>query len=193
MDSEEVELVLLAQENNEDAKLELYRKYKPLLDIKSNETLRYLTNKGMDKNDIYQELLLSFELSINNFNPLKDASFCTFVNICLKNRINNLISRHNTIKNKVLNESISLDNVESIDTRTISKNLEEELLDREDAKELMNKLLSSLTKQEYEVFKLREDNISAKEIARRLNKNPKDIYNTIQRIKIKISKILKEK
>lgn len=192
MNNDDIELVLLAQENDEDAKNYLYKKYQPLLEKKSYDTYKVLKYKGIDINDVYQEVLLTFEMAINEYTPDKDASFYTFFNICLKNKINNLITKHNNTKNRVLNESISIESIENIETKQTIRNLEEQLLDTESAQELYSKVKEQLTDQEYQVFCLKIDNIPIKEIAQRLNKDPKTIYNALHRIKLKIKDIIKE-
>ena len=192
MNNDDIELVLQAQENDEDAKNYLYQKYNPLLEKKSYEIYKLLQNKGIDINDVYQEVLLIFEMAINEYDPEKDASFYTFLNICLKNKNNNLIARHNNNRNKILNESIPMESVENIDINHASRKLEEEFLDVESTKELYSKIKERLTSQEYEVFCLKADNIPIKEIAKRLNKDTKTIYNALQRIKSKIKDIIKE-
>ena len=192
MNNDDIELVLLAQENDEDAKNCLYQKYHPLLEKKSYEIYKLLQNKGIDINDVYQEVLLIFEMAINEYESDKDASFYTFLNVCLKNKNNNLIARHNNNRNKILNESIPIENVENIDTNHASRKLEEEFLDGENTKELYNKIKSRLTSQEYEVFCLKAENIPIKEIAKRLDKDTKTIYNALQRIKLKVKDIIKE-
>lgn len=192
MNNDDIELVLQAQENDEDAKNYLYQKYHPLLEKKSYEIYKLLQNKGIDISDVYQEVLLIFEMAINEYDPEKDASFYTFLNICLKNKNNNLIARHNNNRNKILNESISMENVENIDTNHASRKLEEEFFDGESTKELYSKIKERLTSQEYEVFCLKADNIPIKEIAKRLNKDTKTIYNALQRIKLKVKDIIKE-
>lgn len=192
MNNDDIELVLQAQENDEDAKNYLYQKYHPLLEKKGYEIYKLLQNKGIDINDVYQEVLLIFEMAINEYDPEKDASFYTFLNICLKNKNNNLIARHNNNRNKILNESISMESVENIDTNHASRKLEEEFFDGESTKELYSKIKERLTSQEYEVFCLKTDNIPIKEIAKRLNKDTKTIYNALQRIKLKVKDIIKE-
>lgn len=192
MTNDDIELVLQAQENDEDAKNYLYQKYNPLLEKKSYEIYKLLKNKGIDINDVYQEVLLIFEMAINEYTPDKDASFYTFLNVCLKNKNNNLIARHNNNKNKILNESISMESIENIDTNHASKKLEEEFLDTESTKELYSKIKDHLTNHEYEVFCLKAENIPIKEIAKRLNKDTKTVYNALQRIKLKVKGIIKE-
>ena len=52
------------------------------------------------------------------------------------------------------------------------------------------KIKNELSSSEYEVFTLMVSGLSYIEIAEQLNKNPKQIDNAIQRIKIKIKKIV---
>ena len=60
----------------------------------------------------------------------------------------------------------------------------------EDYKELLNKIKNDLSESEYEVFKLMLMNKNYLEISDILDKSPKQIDNTMQRIKSKIKKIL---
>lgn len=192
MNNDDIELVLLAQENNEDAKIELYEKYKPLLVSKSSEVFSYLNNKGLEKNDVYQEVLLAFESAINEYEPEKDVSFYTFFNVCLKNKINSFIVRHNSSKNKILNESLSFDDVDNVHLEIMGNDTEKELLEVENENELLDKIEDKLTKQEYKVFCLKIKGSSIKEIASLMKTDTKTIYNAMQRIKVKISAIIKE-
>ena len=54
----------------------------------------------------------------------------------------------------------------------------------------MEQINKDLTKLEQEVFHLKLKGYDYKEIAKRLNKSPKAVDNTIQRIKVKIKNIL---
>lgn len=55
---------------------------------------------------------------------------------------------------------------------------------------ILEKLESQLTDLEKQVFELKKNYFNYKEIAEILDKDPKAIDNTIQRIKIKLKKIL---
>ena len=58
--------------------------------------------------------------------------------------------------------------------------------------EILNKLNEQLTDMEKQVFELKKNYFNYKEIADILDKEPKVIDNTIQRIKTKLKKIMKE-
>lgn len=78
---------------------------------------------------------------------------------------------------------------------SLSDNLKNDPLNNitndENYKELLNNIKLSLSSQEYEVFKLMLNGKNYQDISKILDKNPKQIDNTIQRIKSKIKKILK--
>jgi RNA polymerase sporulation-specific sigma factor len=59
--------------------------------------------------------------------------------------------------------------------------------------DLTKKIEDCLSHSEYEVYALMISGLKYGEIALLLNKNPKQVDNTIQRVKNKIKKVLEEK
>ena len=104
-----------------------------------------------------------------------------------------MIIKSNRSKNKVLNESISYDDDET-NLLSILKDStpspEEVMIDLELEKDLNNKIKSELTDFENQVFQLLVSGFLTGEIADMLDKDKKSIENAIQRIRIKIKKVL---
>lgn len=69
---------------------------------------------------------------------------------------------------------------------------EQFIIDRESVELLEEKLDAALSKLEKEVFALFREGCNYQEIAEKLGKEPKSIDNALQRIKAKLSRILKE-
>ena len=188
------ELISLAKENNEDAINLLHKKYQPLINKKCNKYYKYVKNKGVDLADLTQECLVGFEESINNFNPLDNVSFYTFTNVCMDRQLMTEIKRVNRDKNRLLNEAIPLETLDTEKDMNLIDYLQDNtdnpelgLLAEAEYQELYNKISKNLTKLEECVFELRIQNFSYKEIADILDKDIKSIDNAVQRIKVKIN------
>ena len=190
MDKNDYELVYLAQEGNEDAINLLYQKYKPIIVKKSKNAIMYATHHGIDINDIMQEGYIGFEEAIRSFSQDETASFYTFALICIDRKITNYLRKTTSSKSKVLNEAITIDD-------TLEKvlgdntNIESYLMGKDSDNELIEIIREMLTDFERKVFDLKIKDYSFEEIAKILNRDVKSIYNTFQRIKIKIKKNIK--
>ena len=190
MDKSDFELVYLAQEGNEDAINELYQRYKSIIVKKSKTAIMYATHHGIDINDIMQEAYIGFDEAIKGFSQDEKASFYTFALLCIDRKITNYLRKTTGSKGKILNEAVTIDD-------TLEKvlgdefNIEYTLMDKDSGSELINKIRSLLTEFERNVFDLKLKEYSFNEIAKILNKDVKSIYNTFQRIKVKIRKNIK--
>ena len=179
---------------NEDANEIIIYKYRPLTINLAKKLIKYC-NGGIDLNDLIQEGLVGLNEAINSFREDKETNFGTYAKLCIERRMYSLIKSTRTYKNKILNESISLEDEEEnninkylIDNSNNPSNMIEESDYQEN---ILNELNMQLTDLEKQVFELKKNYFSYKEIAEILDKDPKVIDNTIQRIKIKLKKILK--
>lgn len=191
-DYNDYELVSLAQELNEDATNIIYEKYKPIIYKKSRKYLPLL--KGIELCDLVQECYIILDYAIKHFNQDNNNTFYTFFIVCLDRYLLNEYKKNNNSKNKILNESISLDSTDEDDNSLIdlisdNKTPELELTSNEEFINLYNKILNKLTDLEECVFILKINNFSYKEIADVLDKDIKSIDNAIQRIKTKINNL----
>jgi RNA polymerase sporulation-specific sigma factor len=111
------------------------------------------------------------------------------------------IKKTGRLKNKMLNDSLSLEHVYDAYTSPLmdllSDNKEndplENIVKEEKLTELVNSIKNSLSDREYEVYSLMVNGLKYDEIATLLNKDLKQIDNTIQRVKAKIKKILEDR
>ena len=187
------ELVMLIKENHEDAKEILLNKYHYIIGLvlkKYNKTAALL---GIEGKDLYQEALLGFTDALNRYDEEKDASLPTFITLCVERRVRTILRMHNNSKSKLLSDAISLDaetsNIKQIED-TKDKDPLVSITDQEEANELDKQILETLSDSEKEVYNLLIKGFNIKEITNILNKNYKQIDNTIQRIKEKIKNIL---
>ena len=183
------ELVYLCGENNEDA-------YNVIIDKYNNcifSTLKALKKKynviGVEVSDLYQEGLLGLMQAINTYNKQKDVLFYTYANACIKKNIISAIKRTFEKKNRILNNSYSLDNIISNSNTTFYEIFKDEsnepnklLIDRESEKEAIDKFKKKLSKGELEVFELKMNGFKNEEVASLINKDKKYVENTMFRI-----------
>ena len=185
------ELIHSAQEGNEDAVNYIYKKYKPIIIKKSNLAILNNDNIGIEINDIMQEGYIALKEAIDNFKEQDETSFYTFANLCIDRKILSFMKKMKAGKGKILNEAISIDeNLANI--LTTSFDTAEEVITNNHEESIIDKVIPRLSVFEKEVFKLKIDGYTVEEIAKKLNKSPKSIYNFIQRIKIKIKKIIEK-
>ena len=181
------ELVYLAQEGNEEAINLLYQKYTPIIVKKSKIAILRATHHGIEISDIMQEGYMALDEAIKSFSNTMNTTFYTFAVVCIDRQIASYLKRIFSNKGKVLNEALGID--EDLE-RVIrdDTDIEQDLLVQEQLKMLDDKVRPMLTKFEKKVFDLMMQNMSFEEIASILHKDVKAIYNTFQRIKIKIRK-----
>lgn len=181
---------------NEDANEIMIYKYRPLTVNLAKKLIKYC-NGGIDLNDLIQEGLVGLNEAINSFREDKETNFGTYAKLCIERRMYSLVKSTRTYKNKILNESISLEDEEEnnidrflVDNRT---NPSEMVAENDYHEKVLIELNNQLTDLEKQVFELKKNDFNYKEIAEILDKDPKVIDNTIQRIKTKLKKIFKEK
>lgn len=195
------ELFMMALEENEDAKNELFERYKYIIDILMKKYHNVIYQLGIDNKDIYSECLYGFSDALVRYNQDKPASIATFVTICVERRIINQLVKANRHKNKINTEALSMDYVyddggTSLKDMLSDNNVNDPLMNitkEESYQELVNDAKNELSEFEYSVFAFMIKGFDYIEIAKELNKTPKQIDNTMQRIKFKTKKIIENR
>ncbi len=191
------ELLYYVKESNEEASEIIFKKYEPLIISLAKKMYPYCKNNGLEMSDLIQEGRMGLNKAINHYEESKENLFYTFARKCIERMMLSLVVSSSRQKHKILNESLSLEfteeeglgNLEAIISDS-SYNPEEKILTIENEKEFMEKIKDILTDTESKVFDLKLSGFNYKEIASILDKSPKSIDNTLQRIKGKIKKIL---
>ena len=185
------ELVCLAKQGDKIAEEYLINRYKGLA---RNKAKTYFI-LGADKEDVVQEGMIGIFKAIRDYDEKAGTTFSTFASLCVKRQIINAIKSADRNKNRLLNESYSIDadfNNESIeyDNIPITNDLDTE------SKILYNEFFDFMSSDngifsefEREVWFLKYDGNSYIEIAKKLKKSPKTIDNALQRIKRKMNKM----
>ncbi len=185
--------------NDDLEKNELYKKYKYISDIliKKYQTKANLLN--IDINEMNSEASLAFSDAINSYKDDKNAKIETFISLCINRRLQKLIKKYSSEKAKFLNNTYSLDYDYDENGTTLKDLISDSsvgdplnnLTEKQDYEELINKIKEVLSDSEFEVFKLYTNGFDYQTIALITNKNAKQIDNTIQRLKHKIRDIIK--
>ena len=151
---------------------------------------------GGDSEDLIQEGMVGLLAAIREYDSGKAASFRTFAEVCIKNR---LIS---VIKAAARDKHMPLNNYVSFETPLFSGNgdhyaygaadqLQEDpeaiLLGREAFQERMRALEGQLSGFEASILRLYLNGLSYSEIAAEVNKSPKSVDNAVQRIRRKLA------
>ena len=176
---------------NEDANEILLYKYRPLIVSIAKKMLKYC-NGGVDLNDLVQEGMLGLNDAINSFRDDKETNFGTYARLCIERRIYSLAKSTRTYKNKILNESISIEDEDDLTIDRFlmdnSSNPDSMISENDFQNDIITKLKSQLTDLEKRVLELKKNDFNYKEIADILEKEPKAIDNALQRIKNKLKK-----
>lgn len=198
MNKEEDELIVAALNNDEEAKNKLYEKYKYIVDILLKKYYTIASNLNIDMKELEGEAYYAFSDAINSYKSDKNAKLATFLSLCIDRKIRKIIKKYSSDKAKILNNAYSLDYDYNEEGTTLKDLISDEnqfdplynLTNKENYEELLSKIKESLSESEYEVFIYMKNGFDYITIAELLNKNPKQIDNTIQRLKHKIREII---
>lgn len=194
------ELIIRLRDGQSDITDYIMEKYKDLVKSKA----RSMFILGADNDDLIQEGMIGLFKAIRDFDSGRDASFYTFAELCVSRQIYTAVQASRRQKHIPLNNYISLygnasddadDDKYLIDSLQLSGNRspEELIIDRENVDLLEQRIEESLSSFEKQVLDLYVTGMSYVQIARVLGKDEKSTDNALQRLKIKIKKILKER
>lgn len=200
-DIDDGQLISMLHESSEDAKDILFEKYRYIIDIELKKYSSMARVLGYDYNDLYQDALVGFSDALVSYRTDKHAALSSFITLCVDRKLQVCIKKAGRLKNKLLNDSLSLEHVYDAYTSPLMDLLSdnkkndplENIVKEEKMAELVGNIRNSLSDREYEVFSLMVNGLKYDEIATLLNKDLKQIDNTIQRVKAKIKKIVEDR
>ena len=177
----DMELVFLARGGDTAAADVLLARYKDAV----RGTAKKYFMLGGDQDDVIQEGMIGLFKAVQTFDPQGGASFKTYMNICVHNQILNAIEAASTRRHAPLNSSVSLDEALGL-TDDLDSDPAEQAVFAEAMQLILSdesKLLSPLEKQ---VARMLAGGRDYREIAAQLDRSPKSVDNTIQRIRRKL-------
>lgn len=193
MEYPDSELEFYLHDNNEDAVDIVYEKYKYIIDVLICKYRRVFYALNIDIDEVKQEANLAFSGAIYSYNQDKDTSMSTFITLCVERKIRQVIKSHETVKSRVYSETLSLNGKTDVNLEDfIGDETYEPLKTVENIDTLEyinNEVKNILSSSELEVYNLMIQGLDYVEIAKVLDKTPKQIDNSIQRIRIKLKKL----
>ena len=171
-----------AIEGDESAEAELVKKYSKV--VKACARPYFLI--GGDSEDLNQEGMLGLISAIRHYDPERDASFRTYAELCIRNRLYSAIKNAARLKHTPLNDYVSFQSPHFDESKTFAagyaRNPEELLL----IKERLNDIMDN---KEGQLLKLYLDGQSYDEIAGKIGKSSKAVDNAVQRIRKKLAQL----
>ena len=195
---EDSALQKLAAYGDSYAEEELVSRYMRLVRI----CARPLFLAGGESEDLIQEGMFGLLSAVRQYNNEHNASFKTFAEWCIRNRLRSAVKSASSLKHDPLNNRVPLESILSDESQTqavacaelFQKSPEEQVLARENKKyteQLYLSLVSMLSKYEKAVLTYYLEGLSYKEIAKLTGKDDKAVDNAIQRIRRKTAQMLK--
>ena len=189
------ELIQMIREGHTEIADYIMEKYKPLVRKKTNAM--YLI--GGETEDLIQEGMIGLFKAIRDFNPEKEVSFFAFADICITRQLYSALEASNRKKHIPLNTYISFSNQEGEDGVNLEEMITEQtispeqiMIEQERKEEFFKKLDEKLSKMERKVLYLYLEGNSYTQIAEIMDKTPKSIDNTLQRIRGKVKELKDE-
>ena len=164
-----------------------------------NRLVRQITRPyflaGGDSDDLIQEGMLGLMKAVREFDRSKEASFRTFAEVCIRNRVYSVLRAASREKHSPLNHSISIEtpffesnSYTAIDGHEAQENPEDLMIRRENRSHDLLRINQRLSPLERSVLSLYLDGLTFSEIAEVLGKPSKSVENAVQRIRRKAAR-----
>ena len=196
------ELILRYRDGEEEAIDYLINKYKNLVRKKAGSMFLI----GGDHDDLIQEGMLGMFKAVRDYDVGRDVNFFTFADLCVSRQIYTAVQASNRKKHLPLNTYISIygqvyreeegEGESPIFLNRIlgtqEENPEEMVLAQERLEDIEAAIEQELSSFERKVFELHLTGMTYTEIAKVLGRDEKSTDNALQRIKVKIRKIIRD-
>ena len=174
------DLILKSHEGDRASEEELIKRYRQKVRICARRF--YLL--GGDDEDLLQEGMIGLLHAVRSYNPEMGASFNTFAEKCIKSRLIDAAQFKGYV------EFISSEDLAMEDPADEDSNPETLLIKYEQYEEVVSQLRLKLSRYESSVLDLYLHGFTYPEIAKKLGKTDRSIYNAVQRIRMKLSEFL---
>ena len=177
------ELISQVRENNEDAILNLYSKYTPIINSVTNK-FNQSNNMKIDYDDIKQEANIALYNAIKNYDPDSGALFYTYAVLCINRRLISYCKKNYNYISKLGLEYLKEEKMLSY----------YDYMDESHYKFLNNycgitrDIINMLPDDLSLIFELKYNGFSNKEIANLLDTNSKYIENSIRKVRNQIKR-----
>ena len=186
-------LCALAASGDREAEERLVTRYYGLV----RSCARPLFLAGGDSEDLIQEGMFGLIQAIREYDGGKAASFRTFAEVCIRNRLYSALRAAARDKHTPLNQSVPLDtpffdgNSYPLGMlRVSSADPEKLVIDRDHVAEMLENTRKQLSEFEAKILGFYLDGLSCQEIAETVGKSPKSVDNAVQRVRRKAARQL---
>lgn len=175
------ELCRLIRDDASDAFAELSARYSWLIQAKAAQ---FAGPSVPEKEDLLQEGFLGLYAAAVSFEETGGASFRTYAGICVSRRMTDAARKHGSAKNRLLNESLSLD---SEAAHLAAENGPEDLLElRERLQALLRQMDAVLTPLERKALLLYLSGCKRSEVETRSGMSLRAFDNALYRVRSKL-------
>jgi RNA polymerase sporulation-specific sigma factor len=152
---------------------------------------------GGDSDDLIQEGMIGLMNGIREYRCSGPASFRTFAEICIRNRLYSAVRAAARDKHSPLNQSVPLE-IPFLDSHTTTfgtpllaqSDPEDLIIGREDLRDTLRGVRAQLSEFEAKILGYYLDGLTLREMAEAVHKSPKSVDNAVQRVRRKVARRL---
>lgn len=186
MEYNDYELIYMIKEDEEAFRV-LLNKYEPIFRKLSYSFVKVYKHKGLDVEDLMQQCRITFCIVLDKFDYNKDILFYSYLLLCLKRMIISKTKRVINIPDCY--NYMEVENYDNLDIFESNIDISSFYDEYEFSTNIIN-FKHSLSFLEAQIFELRYNGFSYKDIASLLEINVKKVDNTLLRIRKKMEKSL---
>jgi len=185
------DLSALARGGDRDAEEVLVKRYTRLV----RQLARPLYLAGGDSDDLIQEGMIGLMCGVREYDGKRPASFRTFAEICIRNRLYSAVRAAARDKHTPLNQSVPLeipffDGQGSSFGTMAGENPEDLFIVREGVQDILRSVHKQLSDFEAKILGYYLDGLTIREMAKAVSRSPKSVDNAVQRIRRKAARHL---
>lgn len=181
----------LARRGDRDAEEILVKRYNRLV----RQLARPFYLAGGDSDDLIQEGMIGLICAVREYDGQRAASFRTFAEICIRNRLYSAVRAAARDKHTPLNQSVPLempffDGQSSCFGAMAGENPEDLIIGRERVQDALSDVRKQLSDFEAKILGYYLDGLTVREMAEAVSRSPKSVDNAVQRIRRKAARHL---
>ena len=181
----------LARRGDRDAEEILVKRYNRLV----RQLARPYYLAGGDSDDLIQEGMIGLICAVREYDGQRAASFRTFAEICIRNRLYSAVRAAARDKHTPLNQSVPLempffDGQSSCFGAMAGENPEDLIIGRERVQDALSDVRKQLSDFEAKILGYYLDGLTIREMAKAVLRSPKSVDNAVQRIRRKAARHL---
>ena len=146
---------------------------------------RKYSAQGYEQNDFVQEGLLALMRACRTFDDQGGSSFGSYVSLLVERRFISIIRGSQSQKAVPDSALVRIDGMEE-ELTDVVRSPEEQLMEKEQLRQVLHRLRTVLSAREYEVLMLFASGLSYSKISNKLNISEKSVDNALQRARRKV-------